>query len=161
MALPLTAPSAHAHDARSFTQRSQTRINTALSERQLEQKKLLTKAFFEFKQGNVGMAKTLAAFLCEAYADPDAYMVLAASAHKLGDEKVAADAYEAALTHKPDDLNLNVGYAELCIKLMRYDVAKKHIEHCFALDPKSQHPAGAKARVLVLKVEQMLANGHQ
>lgn len=161
MSLPLVAPHGGL-TPKAMLAKGTTRHNPGLGERQEEQrKKLLARAFTEHKAGNFKMAKTLAAFLCEAYADPDAYMVLAASAQKLGEEDLAFSAYEMALQAKPDDLSLNVGYAELCIKLMRYDAAEARLKHCIEKDPRAEHPAGAKARVLVLRVEQLLEKGHQ
>lgn len=126
----------------------------------VQRKRLLERAFGEFKKGDLKMARTLAKFLCEAYADSDAYAILAASCHKLGEEREASDAYLHALQTKPDDLFLHVGFAELCINMVRYEEAAAHLKRCIELDPVAKHPAGAKARVLVLKVEEKLTAGH-
>jgi hypothetical protein len=51
----------------------------------------------------------------------------------------------------PNDLELAAGFGELCLSLERFDEATVWLRLAMHLDAECRHPAGARARLLVVK----------
>ena len=112
---------------------------------------MLARAHFEYQRERFDKAKALAQYLVTVFGDDTGAKILAICAHKLGDEETAAKHYPQALRAFPTDLYVIVGYAELLLDAHQFGDAAKLLEKAMTLDPAAQHPAGARARVLILK----------
>lgn len=112
---------------------------------------MLARAHFEYQRERFDKAKALAQYLVTVFADDSGAKILAICAHKLGDEDTASKYYPQALNAFPTDLYVVVGYAELLLDKHQFSEAADLLRRAIELDPAAQHPAGARARVLILK----------
>ncbi|MCC6808718.1 MAG: tetratricopeptide repeat protein [Deltaproteobacteria bacterium] len=78
---------------------------------------------------------------------------LGAAAQQCEEDDEAIAAYERALVTAPDDLEVTVNLAELYLNRLVIDRAAKLLEKALALDPKIAHPAGMRARILIMKAK--------
>jgi Tfp pilus assembly protein PilF len=120
-------------------------------EKQLEA--LIQRATYEFRRGEFERARMLAKYLRDVENSPEGTRIFALTSHQLGDEDAAWVDYPAAYEAFPRDLNVIVGYAELCISRVELQRAHDLLKSALELDPEARHPAGAKARVLILRAE--------
>jgi Tfp pilus assembly protein PilF len=121
--------------------------------RQKQLEALIQRATYEFRRGEHERARMLGKYLRDVESSPEGTRIYALCAHQLGDEDGAWANYPAALEAFPRDLNLIVGYAELCINRIELEKAHGLLTTALELDPEARHPAGAKARILILKAE--------
>ncbi len=120
-------------------------------EKQIEA--LIQRATFEFRRGEHERARMLAKYLRDVEHSPDGTRIYALTSHQLGDEDSAWADYPAAYEAFPRDLNVIVGYAELCLNRIELDRAHELLTRALELDPEARHPAGAKARLLIVRAE--------
>jgi tetratricopeptide (TPR) repeat protein len=78
---------------------------------------------------------------------------LGAAAQQCEEDEEAIAAYERALARAPDDLEVTVNLAELYLNRLVIQRAAILLERALALDPKISHPAGMRARVLIMKAK--------
>jgi cytochrome c-type biogenesis protein CcmH/NrfG len=57
------------------------------------------------------------------------------------------------LDHHPDDLFVVVNLAELYLNTLRIEPAAELLQRALKLDPDMKHPAGVRARVLIMKAK--------
>ncbi len=121
--------------------------------KQLQVDALLARAYFEYQRQDFTKARALAQYLVTVFHHSEGEKLLAITAHKLGDEDTAAAHYPAAMEAFPSDLYVIVGYAELLLDKHSFDEAARLLAQAMELDPAAQHPAGARARILVLQAK--------
>lgn len=121
--------------------------------RQRQLDALIQRATYEFRRGEHERARMLGKYLRDVESSPEGTRIYALCAHQLGDEDAAWQNYPSALEAFPRDLNLIVGYAELCINRIELEKAHELLKTALELDPEARHPAGAKARILIIKAE--------
>jgi Tfp pilus assembly protein PilF len=114
---------------------------------------LAQRATFEFRRGQFERARMLGKYLHDVERAPEGTKILAIASHQLGDEDAAWLHYPAALEAYPADLNVIVGFAELCLNRIELTRARELLERALELDPEARHPSGAKARLLILRAE--------
>ncbi len=93
-------------------------------------------------------------------ADPTSPLVdrwLGSAALRCAEENEAIEAYERALAHDPDDLEVVVNLAELYLNRVVIAKAAALLERALQLDPKVAHPAGIRARVLIMRAKKQVA----
>lgn len=83
--------------------------------------------------------------------------VVAVSLHLLGQHDNAKRAYEQALAAFPDDLYLIAGMGELLTDSGDFDGAYPFLLRAIERDPKAEHPAGARARLVVVRLKRKLS----
>jgi Tfp pilus assembly protein PilF len=127
----------------------------AQAQREEQRAVLLGRAYLEFEHGNFTNAAAIARYLAKVHDSSEAKKILATAAHASGDNETASAMYPAALEAFPTDLNLIVGFAELCLDHSRFNEAAAQLRRAIELDPDSAHPAGAKARLLVVKTQRL------
>lgn len=118
---------------------------------------LVTRASYEFRRGEFERARMLGKYLRDVERSPEGIKILAIASHQLGDEDTAWAHYPAALEAFPGDLNVVVGFAELCLQRIELDKAHGLLRHALELDPEARHPAGAKARLLIMRADKQAA----
>jgi uncharacterized protein HemY len=127
---------------------------STLSERKEKQiEALAQRATYEFRRGQFERARMLGKYLHDVEKSPEGTRILAIASHQLGDEDSAWRYYPEAYAAFADDLNVIVGYAELCLNRIELERAKELLERALQLDPDARHPSGAKARLLIMRAE--------
>jgi cytochrome c-type biogenesis protein CcmH/NrfG len=89
-------------------------------------------------------------------ADPSSPRIdrwLGAAAQQCEEDDEAIAAYERALAQKADDLEVVVNLAELYLNRVQVKKAAVLLERALQLDPQVKHPAGVRARVLIMKAK--------
>ena len=81
---------------------------------------------------------------------------LGSAAQLCEEDEEAIAAYERALKAAPDDLEVTVNLAELYLNRVKITEAAALLKRALALDPKITHPAGVRARVLIMKAKKQL-----
>lgn len=84
---------------------------------------------------------------------PEVYRWLGAAAQGCEEDEEAIAAYERALLDAPDDLEVVVNLAELYLNRLVIKRAADLLKRALELDPKVSHPAGVRARVLIMKAK--------
>jgi tetratricopeptide (TPR) repeat protein len=121
--------------------------------REKQAEALVARATYEFRRGEFERARMLAKYLKDIEGFPDGVRIFALCCHQMGDEDSAWEHYPAAYEAFPDDLNVIVGYAELCLSRIELQRAHELLTRALERDPDASHEAGAKARILILRAE--------
>lgn len=119
--------------------------------RDLQTDALLARAFFEYRRNEFKKAAAIARYLVTTQGHPEALRVFSSASHRAGDEAAAMETYPRALAAFPSDVALHVGYAELLLDRHDFGTAVTHLRSAIELDPTASHPAGARARILIVK----------
>ena len=129
--------------------------SSSLAERKQKQiEALAQRATYEFRHGQFERARMLGKYLHDVEGSPEGAKILAIASHQLGDEDAAWQHYPTAYEAFPKDLNVIVGFAELCLNRIELEKAKELLQLALELDPEARHPSGAKARLLIMRAEQ-------
>ena len=83
--------------------------------------------------------------------------LLASAAQQCGELALAARLWRSCRHDDPTNLYFLVNHAECELLLLHYASALPLLEEALARDPTSQHPAGVRARVLILKTQKKLS----
>jgi Flp pilus assembly protein TadD len=113
----------------------------------------LGRGYFDNGQFQAALATLrFASARCGAHPELDRW--LGAAAQKCDDDDLAMHAYTRALEATPNDVQVVVNLAELYLSSLRLDAARGLLERAVALDPDLRHPAGIRARMLIMKTRQ-------
>lgn len=135
--------------------KGEEKSNAASMERREKQiEALVQRATYEFRRGQFERARMLGKYLHDVEKSPEGTRILAIASHQLGDEDAAWKFYPEAYDAFQTDLNVIVGYAELCLNRIELDRAKELLQKALELDPEARNPSGAKARLLIMRAEQ-------
>ena len=119
--------------------------------RDLQTDALLARAAYEYRREDFKKAASIARYLVTTQGHSEAMRIFASASHRAGDDHAAIETYPRALQAFPEDLGLLVGYAELLLDRHDFEGAAKHLRRALELDPGAADPAGARARVLIVK----------
>jgi tetratricopeptide (TPR) repeat protein len=104
-------------------------------------------------------AEALAAFRYTRLAHGDSRVLdrwLGAAAQQCEEDEEAIAAYERALGSDANDIEVTVNLAELYLNQLAIEKAATLLKRALELDPKIQHPAGVRARVLIMKTKKQI-----
>jgi len=112
---------------------------------------------FYFNKGDYDKALAVAHCVIAFRDTPADQRLLAAAAHQCGEDEEALAAYEKCLPAFANDLHVVVNLAELSLNHLKPARAAELLKHALELDPKAAHPAGIRARALIMTTAQRLA----
>lgn len=112
---------------------------------------------FYFNKGDFEKALAVARCVLAFRDTPADQRLFAAAAHKNGDDDEALVAYEKCLPAFANDLHVIVNLAELSLNHLKPGRAAELLQRALELDPTASHPAGIRARALIMQTAQRLA----